>query len=154
MGATPPPVLVAALGPAMLRLTGELADGTITWMTGPRTLAEHIVPSITAAAEAAGRPAPRIVAALRTCVTDQPDEARQRTGEAVAFYGMLPSYRAMLDREGAAEPKDVSIIGSEDEVAAAIAQIAEAGVTDFVAVPAGTPEELERTRKLLPTLSS
>src|SRR4051794_33586601 len=61
-GATPPPVLLAALGPAMLRLAGELADGTVTWMAGPRTLAEHVVPAIGAAAAAAERPAPRVVA--------------------------------------------------------------------------------------------
>ena len=147
----PPPVLVAALGPAMLKVTGELADGTVTWMTGPRTLADHIVPTLT---KAAGDRPVRVVAALRTVVTDQPDEARERTGEAIAFYGSLPSYRAMLDREGAAEPKDVSIVGDEDHVAAAIRGLADIGVTDFVAVPAGTPEELARTRALLPTLSA
>lgn len=146
---TPTPVLVAALGPAMLKLTGELADGTITWMTGPRTLADHIVPTLT---KAAGDRPVRVVAALRTVVTDDPDDARERTGQAVAFYGSLPSYRAMLDREGAAEPKDVSIVGDEDHVAAAIRGLAEIGVTDFVAVPAGTPEELQRTRELLPQL--
>lgn len=146
-----PPVLVAALGPKMLQLTGELADGTITWMTGPRTLAEHIVPTIT---RAAGNRTVRVVAALRTVVTDDPDGARDRTGESIAFYGSLPSYRAMLDREGAAEPKDVSIIGDEDHVAAELGRLADSGVTDFVAVPAGTPDELARTRALLPTLAA
>jgi 5,10-methylenetetrahydromethanopterin reductase len=150
MGATPPPVLVAALGPAMLRVTGELADGTITWMTGPKTLADHIVPSLTKAA--AGRPAPRIVAALRTCVSDSPDEARERIGKSVAFYGSLPSYRAMLDREGVAEPGDVSIVGDEDHVAGVVRGLADIGVSDFVAVPAGTPEEIARTRALLLSL--
>jgi F420-dependent oxidoreductase-like protein len=149
MGAPPPPVLVAALGPAMLRVTGELADGTITWMTGPRTLADHIVPSIT---KAAGGRDVRVVSALRVCVTDDPDGARDRTGEAIAFYGSLPSYRAMLDREGAAEPKDVSIVGDEAHVASVVRGLADVGVTDFVAVPAGTPEELSRTRQLLASL--
>jgi F420-dependent oxidoreductase-like protein len=149
MGATPPPVLVAALGPAMLKVTGELADGTITWMTGPKTLADHIVPSIT---KAAGNRDVRVVAALRTVVTDDPDGARERTGEAIAFYGHLPSYRAMLDREGAAEPKDVSIVGDEEHVASVVRGLADIGVTDFVAVPAGTDEELARTRKLLASL--
>ena len=149
MGATPPPVLVAALGPAMLKVTGELADGTITWMTGPKTLADHIVPSIT---KAAGNRDVRVVAALRTVVTDDPEDARNRTGEAIAFYGHLPSYRAMLDREGAAEPKDVSIVGDEEHVASVVRGLADIGVTDFVAVPAGTPDELARTRKLLTSL--
>jgi F420-dependent oxidoreductase-like protein len=150
MGAPPPPVLVAALGPAMLRVTGELADGTITWMTGPNTLADHIVPSITKAA--VGRPAPRVVACLRVCVTDQPDDARERIGKVVAFYGNLPSYRAMLDREGAAEPADVSIVGDEAHVTSVVRGLADVGVTDFVAVPAGTPQELTRTRGLLASL--
>jgi alkanesulfonate monooxygenase SsuD/methylene tetrahydromethanopterin reductase-like flavin-dependent oxidoreductase (luciferase family) len=118
-------------------------------MTGPKTLADHIVPSIT---KAAGNRDVRVVAALRTCVTDDPDGARDRTGEAIAFYGHLPSYRAMLDREGAAEPKDVSIIGDEEHVASVVRGLADIGVTDFVAVPAGTPDELARTRKLLTSL--
>jgi F420-dependent oxidoreductase-like protein len=149
MGATPPQVLVAALGPAMLKITGELADGTITWMTGPKTLADHIIPTIT---KAASEP-PRIVASLRVVVTNDPDDARERTGRAIAFYGSLPSYRAMLDREGATEPKDVTIVGDEDVVARAVRQLAEIGVTDFLAVPGGNPDELARTRKLLCSLS-
>ena len=148
MGAEPPSVLVAALGPAMLRVTGELADGTITWMTGPKTLADHIIPTLT---KASPKP-PRVVAALRTVVTNDVGDARERTGQAVAFYGQLPSYRAMLDREGAAEPKDVSIIGDEGHVAGVLRQLADAGVTDFVGVVAGTAEEQSRTRKLLTSL--
>jgi len=148
MGATPPQVLVAALGPAMLRITGELADGTITWMTGPKTLAEHIIPTIT---KAASKP-PRVLAALRVVVTNDPDEARERTGQAIAFYGHLPAYRAMLDREGAAEPKDVTIVGDEDHVAGVMQHLGDIGVTDFVAVPGGTADELARTKKLLTTL--
>jgi F420-dependent oxidoreductase-like protein len=147
--ASPPPVLVAALGPTMLRITGELADGTITWMTGARTLTDYIVPTINAAA--GDRPV-RVIAALRTVVTNDADEARERTGEDIAFYGALPAYRAMLDREGAADPKDVSIVGDEEHVAAAVRRLADGGVTDFVAVLAGTPEEQARTRKLLPQL--
>jgi F420-dependent oxidoreductase-like protein len=148
MGATPPQVLVAALGPAMLKLTGELADGTITWMTGPKTLESHIIPTIT---KAASKP-PRILAALRTVVTNDPDDARERTGQAIAFYGHLPSYRAMLDREGAAEPKDVTIVGDEDHVAGVVQHLAAIGVTDFVTVPGGNPEELARTKKLVTSL--
>jgi 5,10-methylenetetrahydromethanopterin reductase len=87
-------------------------------------------------------------------VVDDPEEARPRVGEAVAFYGMLPSYRAMLDREGAAEPADVSILGDEDHVASVVRGLADAGVTDFVAVPAGTREEIARTRALLRSLST
>src|SRR5215217_5495382 len=98
--ATPPPVLVAALGPQMLRLAGRLADGTAIWMGGPRYLAEHAVPTITAAAQEAGRPAPRMLASLPVCVTDRAGAVRERAAEVYARYGQLPSYRAILDREG------------------------------------------------------
>ena len=97
-------MIVAALGPKMLELAGTVADGTVTWMTGPATLASHTVPMITAAAERAGRPAPRIVASLPICVTADADAARERAAKDFQVYGFLPSYRAMLDREGAAGP--------------------------------------------------
>jgi F420-dependent oxidoreductase-like protein len=132
-GATPPPVLVAALGPQMLRLAGRLADGTAVWMGGPRYLAEHALPGITAAAQQAGRPAPRIVAGLPICVTDHPDEVRERAARAFERYGQLPSYRAILDREGAEGPADVSLIGSEAHVRAGLRQLESAGATDLAA---------------------
>lgn len=148
--APPYPVLLAALGPQMLRLAGRRAEGTVTWMTGPRTLAEHTVPTIAAAAAAAGRPAPRVVAALPVCVTDDPAEARERAGRVFAVYGQLPSYRAMLDREGVAGPADVAIVGDEATVRAGIERVAAAGVTDFAAVEY-TPGDT-RTRDLLRSL--
>ena len=145
-----PPVLIAALGPRMLRLAGEVADGTITWMTGPRTLADHIVPSITSAASAAGREAPRVVAALPVLVTDDVAEARERCGKLFEMYGFLPSYRAMLDREGVDGPADVAIVGSAAEVTAQISALADTGVTEFVAVEFGRPGgEFESTREVL-----
>jgi len=99
-GATPVPILVAALGPKMLELTGQVADGTVTWMTGPVTIASHIVPTIGAAASGAGRPAPRVVVGLPVCVTSDVAAARERAARNFQMYGQLPSYRAMLDREG------------------------------------------------------
>ncbi|MFC4127951.1 TIGR03564 family F420-dependent LLM class oxidoreductase [Nocardia rhizosphaerae] len=148
----PVPVLLAALGPRMLRLAGERTAGTTLWMTGPRTVAEHIAPTITAAAAAAGRPAPRIVCALPVCVTDDPEDARARVAKTFGFYGDLPSYRAMLDREGAAGPVDLAIIGTEDEVAERVRAIAAAGATDFVAVPVTGGDSAKRTRALLMSL--
>jgi F420-dependent oxidoreductase-like protein len=144
-GATRPPVLLAALAPTMLKLAGGVADGTVTWMTGPATLESHITPSITAAAEAAGKPAPRIVVALPVLVTDDPDAARERAAKTFVVYGGLPSYRAMLDREGAAGPADVAIAGDEATVRKAIDGLRDAGTTDFVAVPFGNAEENART---------
>ena len=117
----------------MLRVTGRLADGTVTWCTGPATLASHIVPTITSAADEAGRPAPRVVATLPVCVTDDAAGARERAAAVFAIYGQLPSYRAMLDREGAAGPADVAIVGSAAEVSESVAALADVGVTDFVA---------------------
>lgn len=148
--ATAPPVLVAALGEQMLKVTGRLADGTITWCTGPKTLADHIVPTISTAADAAGRPAPRIVASLPIIVTDEPTEARAFVSSSLAMYGTLPSYRAMLDREGVADPSDIAIVGNEDQAAAALEELRGAGVTDFGAAEMGRDsDEQARTRAFL-----
>ena len=133
-GATPCPVLIAGLGPRMLRLAGGVADGTITWMTGPKTLETHIVPSIRSAAKEFGREASRIVAALPVAVTDDPEGARAEAAKSFEIYGFLPSYRAMLDREGVGGPADVALLGSADEVRAQVSALADIGVTDFVAV--------------------
>jgi F420-dependent oxidoreductase-like protein len=146
------PVLIAALGAQMLRLAGEQADGTILWMTGPATVRDHVVPAITGAAAAAGRPAPRIVCILPVCVTSDPEKARERAARIFAVYGELPSYRAMLDREGAAGPGDVAIVGDEDAVAARISALSAAGVTDFVAGEYGRGEDATRTRAFLRSL--
>jgi len=152
-GVDAPPVVVAALGPLMLKLAGQLADGTVTWMTGPATLTDHTVPTITAAAAEVGRPAPRVVVGLPVCVTDDPDGARERAAKIYAMYGFLPSYRAMLDREGAEGPADVAIVGDEATVAAGIRNIADAGATDFSAAEfASGDDDRRRTRELLRSL--
>ena len=137
-GSAPFPILLAALAPKMLALAGSVADGTVTWMTGPKTLASHIVPTIRAAAEAAGKPAPRVVAGLPICVTDDPDEARRVAGKLFRGYGVLPSYRAMLDREGAAGAAEIAVVGDEAQVSAQLDALAAAGVTDLMAVPFAT----------------
>ena len=140
--AIPPcPVLLAALGPKMLELAGTVADGTLTWMTGPNTLSSYIVPTITAAAEQAGRPAPRVAASLPVCVTTDVDAARERAAKNFAHYGFLPSYRAMLDREGAVGPADVAIVGDEAAVEKGVRELADAGVTEFVASIYGSRDE-------------
>lgn len=130
-GAARVPLLVAALGPAMLKLAGALSDGTTTWMTGPKTIESHIGPVIRAAAEEAGRPEPRIVCGLPICLTDDAAGARETIGKTLQVYGMLPSYRAMLDREGVEGPADLSIVGDEGALRAAIQQLRDVGVTDF-----------------------
>jgi F420-dependent oxidoreductase-like protein len=149
-GGTPVPVVVAALGPKMLELAGRLADGTATWMTGLRTLAEFTVPTIRAAARAAGRPEPRVIAALPIALTGDPAAAKAVANKVFAIYGQLPSYRAMLDREGAASPGDVALAGDEAALRAGLVRLREAGVTHFAAslFPAD-PGCVERTRAFL-----
>jgi F420-dependent oxidoreductase-like protein len=136
-GATPCPVLIGGLGKLMRRIAGGLADGTLTWMTGRRTLAEEIGPDVRAAAEEAGRPAPRIVAALPVCVTDEAEAAREAIDKVLAMYPTLPSYKAMLDLEGATRPSDIALIGDESSVADGVRALADAGVTDFNATIIG-----------------
>lgn len=152
-GVAPPPVLVAALGPRMLQVAGRLAAGTVTWMVGAATLADHVVPGITRAAEAAGRPAPEVVVHLPVCVTDDAEAARQQAARLFGMYGHLPSYRAMLDREGAGGPADVAVVGSEEEVEAALGRLADAGATAFGAALFGGDEEVARGRRLVAELA-
>jgi 5,10-methylenetetrahydromethanopterin reductase len=144
-----PPVLLAALAPVMLRLCGEQADGTILWMTGPKTIDDHVAPKLNQAAADAGRPTPRIVATLPVALTDDPDGARALASKEFQVYGTLPSYRAMLDREGAAGPGDVAIVGDEAAVAAGIRAMADAGTTEFVAAAFGDAATVERTREFV-----
>jgi F420-dependent oxidoreductase-like protein len=149
-----PPVLLAALAPVMLKLAGAVADGTVTWMVGRQTLESHIAPRITAAAAEAGRPAPRIAVGLPVSVTADVDAARQLAATQFVVYGMLPSYQAMIEKEGQDGPAGMAIVGDEDTVAAQLAAIADAGATDFVAAPYGSPDDIARTMALLRSLIS
>ena len=147
-----PPVLVAALGQMMLKVTGRLADGTITWMTGPVTVGEHTVPVINDAAEDAGRAQPQVVAAVPVCITDDVDRATEMAKAAFGFYGDLPSYRAMLDREGLENSWDIAHIGTFDQVAAGLKTYEDAGATTVVASVFGTPDDTARTIEELKVL--
>jgi 5,10-methylenetetrahydromethanopterin reductase len=151
--AKPCPILLAALAPKMLGLAGSVGDGTITWMTGPKTLREHSIPTINAAAAAAGKPAPRVVAGLPIAVTKDVAAARAVAAQYFQVYGMLPSYRAMLDREGAAGPADVALAGDESVLEAQLAGLKSIGVTDFLAAPFPVgddgPTSLQRTMAFL-----
>jgi 5,10-methylenetetrahydromethanopterin reductase len=150
---TPCPVVVAALGPQALRVTGSRTQGTTLAWVGPRTVREHIKPTLSAAAEAAGRPAPRIISTLPVCVTDDADAIRGLVAKVLANYGDLPSYRAMFDREGVEGPGELAIVGDEACVRDKIAELADAGVTDFAATeftPSAT--DRARTRALLTSL--
>jgi 5,10-methylenetetrahydromethanopterin reductase len=142
--AAPTPVLLAALGPRMLALAGRVAAGTSVGSCGPRTIADHIAPTINAAAEHTGRPAPRIVALVGVCVTDDREALRARSREQSRMYDSFPSYRAMLDREGVASGADLVLAGSIDDIVDGLAAYAGAGATDL-RIMIQTDDEDERT---------
>jgi F420-dependent oxidoreductase-like protein len=135
-GADDLPVVVAALGPQMLKLTAELADGTNTWMVGPKTMDNHIIASL----KAGGKDDPRVVAGLPIILTTKVDEARQQIAQNLTMYGQLPSYRAMLDREGVEGPADIAIVGDENELRGQIKRFEDIGVTDFNAAIMGVED--------------
>ncbi|GAA4671579.1 TIGR03564 family F420-dependent LLM class oxidoreductase [Gordonia humi] len=150
-----PPVYFAALGPKMLGLAGRRTAGTVTWMTGPKTLRDHIVPTLHQAAADAGRPdgSVRTVAMLPVSVTDDADAARAEAGRQFAMYDGLPSYKAMLDREGFTGPADAAIVGDEAAVADRIRELGSFGVDEYVGILFDPdPEVRARTRALLRTL--
>ena len=147
-------MLVAALGPQMLRVTGALADGTSTWCVGPKTLAELTIPTLRQAAADAGRPEPRVAVALPVCVTDDVAGARARAAQVFAVYDTLPSYKTMMNREGVDGPGGLAIVGTEAEVRDQIAELASIGVTDFNAgVFAANPDEVACTNSVLRELA-
>ncbi len=129
-----PEVMLAAMGPKMLSLAGERTGGTITWMTGPKTIASHIRPGIGSGAIAAGVP---------VWITDDVESARAITAEALKIYGQLPSYRAMLDREGVAGPEDMLLAGDPDTVRAGLEEYAAAGVDEIAMNVLGPKESID-----------
>ena len=153
----PVPVLVAALGPRLLRVAGELADGVVLWMAPPKAIETHVAPRLRAAAAAAGRPEPRIVAGLPVAVHDDLDEARAATMETATRYERLPNYRRILDRGGVEHAVDAAILGDEASVTRQLQGLLDAGATDVQAfiVPCGADRRasIARTRQLLASLT-
>jgi len=130
------PVVIAGLGPVMLKLAAELADGTNTWMVGPKTMQSHILPSL----HDAGRADPTVVAGMPIVLTTNVDQARAAIAQNLTIYGQLPSYRAMLDREGVAGPADIAIVGDENTLRGEIKRFEDMGVTDFNAAIMNTED--------------
>jgi len=155
-GTSPVPVLVGALSPLMVQAAGELADGVVTWLAGPRSLGEHIIPQLRAAA--AGRPAPRVVAALPVAVCDEPAAALRAADGVFARYAGLENYQRLLAREGVASPGALAITGTEEQVEKQLERLAGLGVTEFwpITFPAGDDPEHSRqvTRALLGRLAA
>jgi F420-dependent oxidoreductase-like protein len=146
-GASPMPLLVAALAPRMLELTGRVADGTITYWADEQAIAEHVVPRITGAAAAAGRPAPRVVVGLPVAVTDDVDAARRRAAQLFAAYGRIPTYQRILGRGATADPVDVAVIGTAAQVRERLARFAAAGATDLCASVLGLDDDRAGSRR-------
>jgi F420-dependent oxidoreductase-like protein len=144
----PVPVLLAALGPRLLRVAGERCDGTVLWLANAEAIRTHVVPRITAAASAAGRPPPRVVAGLPVCVHDDVDEARAAAATQFALYGGLPNYQRILARGGADQPADAVVVGDEAAVRRQLDELFEAGATDVWAdaFPAGDDRAASRAR--------
>nr|WP_242606738.1 LLM class flavin-dependent oxidoreductase [Protofrankia symbiont of Coriaria ruscifolia] len=148
-GATPPSVLVSAVGPAMLRIAGELADGTVTVWTTPETVADYIGPTLTRAASAAGRPVPRIVATVVASVTADVGGVRQQVADQMGFAAQFASYRSMFDRQRMSGLHETVVAGDETAVARAVRRYAAAGVTELLVSPVGSEKDVMRTIGLL-----
>ena len=157
---SPLPILIAALGPVMLKLAGERADGTILWMADERAVSEHVVPRITKAASDAGRPAPRVVAGIPVCLClpTEVDAARERANRILGEAEISPNYQRLLDYGDAKDIGDLCAAGDESAILARLTRFADAGVTDLSVrlLPLGeTRDELiaskQRTRALIAT---
>ncbi|WP_327100748.1 LLM class F420-dependent oxidoreductase [Nocardia vinacea] len=158
----PVPVLIAALGPVMLRIAGEQADGTILWMADERAVADHVVPKITKAAAEAGRPAPRIIAGLPVCLCSpsEVDEAKARANRILGEAEVSPNYQRLLEQGSARDIGDICVAGDERAIAAGLRRFADAGATDLSVrlLPIGdTRDELiaskRRTREMIAELA-
>ena len=164
-GTSPVTVLVGALSPLMVRAAGELADGVVTWLAGPRTLGEEIIPRLQQTAgnrAGAGRDAPRVVAALPVALTPGPGAdsgtARQTADEMFARYAGFDNYRRLLEREGAASPGALAITGTESGIEKQLRRLADLGVTELwpIIFPVGDDPGRSRreTRMLLRSLAA
>jgi F420-dependent oxidoreductase-like protein len=143
-GGAPVPLYVAAMGPKALRVTGELADGTLPYLAGPRTIGEFIAPAITKAAAEAGRPAPRIIAAVPVVLSDDADAARSLAAERMRFYEAIPSYQKVIAREAVDNVTELAAIGPEESVRKQLRRYLDAGATDVVINPLDDSEPVDR----------
>ncbi|MEU1981702.1 TIGR03564 family F420-dependent LLM class oxidoreductase [Nocardia sp. NPDC019395] len=155
-GGDGPDIVVAAMGPQALTAAGELSDGIVPFLAGPRALGDDIVPRVEAAAGAAGRPRPRVIAGVAVVVTADPDRVRARAAEQMAFYDAIPSYRSVLDREGVASAAELVVIGTEAEVEAQLRRYIDAGATELLITQTdlGGDEDERATWRFLGSLSA
>jgi hypothetical protein len=134
----------------MLKLAGQYAAGTITSWVGPKTLREHIAPTIAEAAREAGRAAPQVVAGLPIALTNDVETARAGIAQRAEWYNSLPSYRAMLDIEGAENPAELAMVGDEASLRRQLKELEESGATEFAAqIISSEPGGAARTAEFL-----
>ena len=156
-GATPVPILIAALAPKMLRLAGSRTQGTITWMADERSIEEHVVPRLVDAAMEAGRSAPRVVAGLPLAVCDDADEGRARAARLFSVYGTIPTYQRIIATGDATDPAEVCVVGTESQVRMRLEAFRDAGVTDLAAATFAVGDDRvaswRRTHELLGSLA-
>ena len=147
----PLPVMLSALGPVMLKIAGERADGTILWMADEKAIGDHIAPRINAAAEAAGRPAPRVVAGIPVCLcaSSEVDKARERANVLLTESEFSPNYQRLLDHGNARDAGDLILAGDEDTILAGFRRYIDAGVTDISMrlLPVGDTREALRASR-------
>jgi F420-dependent oxidoreductase-like protein len=141
-GVEAPELVIAALGPHMLKIAGELTAGTTTTWVGPELIESYIRPTLDRAAGGAHK---QVIAAAAVALTDDPDATRTWIQERFGAAGDMPAYRAVMDRGGKAGPEDTAVLGDESAVAKEIQRFADAGATEFLLCPVGTPEEQART---------
>ncbi|WP_326560910.1 TIGR03564 family F420-dependent LLM class oxidoreductase [Micromonospora sp. NBC_01796] len=150
-GTTPPSLLLAANGPRMLALAGELTDGALTMWVTPRFLDEVVVPTVTTSA--AGRVVPRIAVGLLASVTSDVDATRAGVARNFSQAATLPTFRALLDRQGFSGPEETLVVGDETVVERTLARFADAGATELIIFPVGLPEDRDRTVALFADLA-
>jgi F420-dependent oxidoreductase-like protein len=159
----PTSVLLAALGPRMLRLCGERTDGTILWMADERAIGSHVAPTLTRAAEGAGRPSPRIVAGIPVCLCaeGEVEAAVARTNRILSEAEVSPNYQRLLEHGDARSVGEILVAGGEAAIGRRLRAFADAGVTDISVrvVPIGDSRDervasSQRTRELVASLAS
>ena len=91
-----------------------------------------------------------IAAGFPLVLTNDPDSARELIAKELQIYGMLPSYRSMLDKEGLEGPAELAFAGDEAELRNKIQTLRDIGVTDLCAsIVAPDTETFDRTRDFL-----
>ena len=157
------PVLIAALGPTMLRIAGERTAGTILWMADERAIGDYVVPRITEAAESAGRSETRVVAGVPValCSESEVDTARTYASEVLGHADFSPNYVRLLEHGDAEDVGDTMAAGDESTVLARLRRYRDAGVTDLAVrvVPLGGDavarrESRRRTQSFVASLVS